>query len=357
MEKKQAPSPILEDSLQLNDDEPVVAKTKHDSEAKVPELKKSQKPEQPWYKQPKIWGLIAVTTLIVTIGGLGSLAWRNRQLQQDFITDQWKGLTRQSELVVAANDKASYDSMVESTKELLSLTNRISDADTDSQKLPTFLVDASKISSFKSYLVELKKYTNSAKGYTEDIKNVKTSNLQELASMATALKLKLADSKTTLNVTDEFPDGYFKISERLDAIIAAHQNAQDEKQAVIDASKSKEEQAKIDQANAEESVARWIGANKNNDVGEMKRWMTAAYAKEFDFGEITSSYRATNYPVSFRRVSTEKKSDQYEIVHSITYVTKSDYTADTNYTQTYVFLVSQDSTSKKWLVNSRRSSY
>ena len=92
-------------------------------------------------------------------------------------------------------------------------------------------------------------------------------------------------------------------------------------------------------------------------MNDMKRWMTAAYAKEYDFSEVTSSYRPTNYPVSYRRVSTEKKGDQYEIVEAITYVTKSDYAPDTNYTQTFVFLVSQDSTSKRWLVNSRRYSY
>lgn len=358
-------NPILEDELGLGEKPDTVTpqKSKIEHEAAkldmptMPKKQASHTEKDKSWKNPRTIALITLGGISLILAGLGGLSWRNQVSQAGFMTDQWRGVTQQAELVARTVDKASYDNMDDTTKELIALGNKIEDVSAQSKKQPTFLVLTNKLKLYQDLLLSLKSYTDQAKQDADNLREVSTNDLDALRSTASTLSEKVKSQRDKLGLESNLPDDFYKISDRFETIITAHDNAELEKQAEVDATKSKEEQARQNQANAEEAVSRWTEAYKKGDVNEMKRWMTAAYAKEFDFSEVTSSYRATNYPVSYRRVSTELKSDQYEVVEAITFVTKSDYSADTNYTQTFVFLVSQDTSSLRWLVNARRYSY
>lgn len=361
------PSPILEDELGLAKDE-VIARddqTKIELEAAKldpsPDKKVFARQQSvhaaPFWKNSKHLALLGLGLLLVTFSILGAISWRNRVANEEFIADQWRGLTQQAELVARTADKATYDNMGDTSRELISLSNKLADIDAQSRKQPSFLVLNSKLNGFRNLTNTLKTYVDEAKQATDKLDEIDRNDLDALQASGSAAESNMKAQKDKLGLAGSLPDNFFTLSSRLDTIIEAHENAENEKQAEADVTKSKEEQARQNQANAEEAVSRWAEAYKKGDVNEMKRWMTAAYTKEYDFSEVTSSYRATNYPVSYRRISTELKGEQYEIVEAITFVTKSDYAADTNYTQTFVFLVSQYATSNRWLVNSRRYSY
>jgi hypothetical protein len=176
-----------------------------------------------------------------------------------------------------------------------------------------------------------------------------------LSSVATATKLSLEDVKKQITYLQGFyPDDFFTLNERYATVIEAYESAQDEEKAKQDEEKSKEDQAKQDKANAEEAVSLWTQAYISGNTTEMRQYMTAAFAAEYDFSQVTSSSRQFNYPTTYRRVNTDKKGDQYEVIETITFVSKSDYSADTTYTQTYAFLVSQNPSTKQWAVNSQR---
>ncbi len=357
-------NPILEDELGLGNKTSAEQsqKTKIEREAAKLDMPPPTKSgnsvdgRKKW-KNPRIIALMVVSGVALILAGLGGLSWRNQSLQSAFMTDQWRGVTQQAELVSRTVDKASYDNMGDTTKELIAFSNKLDDIVAQARKQPTALVFTNKLSLYQDLLLSLKSYADQAKQDADNLNDVSTNDLDALRATSSNVSEKVKSQKDKLGLESSLPDDFYRISQRLETIITAHDNAELEKQAAVDATKSKEEQAKQNQANAEEAVSRWTEAYRKGDVNEMKRWMTAAYAKEFDFSEVTSSYRATNYPVSYRRVSTELKSDQYEVVEAITFVTKSDYSPDTNYTQTFVFLVSQDQSSLRWLVNSRRYSY
>jgi|GEM_PF-4077938 len=348
-------APILEDELKLGD-ETAASPITTESLAEPDILTKSQPSARVWYKRPKLMASLTAVILVIIVGAVGSLAWRNTQANQEFVQIQWRELARQSEQVGTTAEKAQFDAMTDTNRELKAMTDKLQDAEDGARKQPTFLA-GSKLSTLRSALTDLKSYTSLATTQASDLSRVKNSDLDKLKSLATSTQLKLTDSKLGEGSSIDFDSRFFALNQRFDTIIAAHQNSEDQKQAATDATKSKEEQALQDKTDAEEAVTRWMNGYKLGDVAEMKRWMTAAFAKEYDFGEVTASYRATNYPTGFRQVSSDKKSDQYEIVSTVTYVTKSDYTADTTYTQTFVFLVSRDAVSKRWLVNSRRTAY
>lgn len=370
--------PILEDQLGLGNDtedsEALDKPTKKSDTAESSESSQNRpdtsdeltdglaKPKpvelRPWYKRPKIWGIITGVTVVIVAILLGLLSWFNSRAQAAWLQDQWRIVGQKSERVVQESERGRYDSFDDTVRALTDLQDTLDDGLTDSQKQPTFLVAGSNLVTYRSTLDELKKYTAKARDEANDLQNVGTAELEDLKSSATQAKLAVEQARDTIkSLGPDLPSGYFALDARYKTVIDEHIASEDEAKAKENASKSKEEQAKQNQADAEAVVTSWIQAYIAAKPTDMKKYMTTAFASEFNFTEVTGSYRQYNYPTTFRRVSTDLKSDYYQIGTAITFVTKSDYTADTNYVNNYTFSVTQDKTSKKWLVNARVSTY
>ncbi len=358
MSKKENQSePILEDQLGLDENtiQAGVAEESNTAAELTDGLEKQSTDLRPWYKRPKLW-LITFLMLVVLLAVMAAFIWwRNRTTAQDFYSKDWRKLIAASELVTTNAEQSTYTGFGDVEKSLLDMQSKVDESQATTQKLPELLGDKEAKLTYLKGLDQLDKYVVLAKKQAASLKDVDDSQLDELNSVATATKLALEDVKKQLSYVQGFyPDNFFKLNERYATVIEAYQTAQDEEKAQQDAKKSQEDQAKQDKANAEEAVSLWTQAYIAANTTEMRQYMTAAFAAEYDFSQVTSTSRQFNYPTTYRRVNTDKKGEQFEVIETITFVSKSDYSADTTYTQTYAFLVSQNPSTKQWAVNSQR---
>lgn len=360
--KDMGEKPILEDQLGLSGEATAVPQKSETAQATENLTESTEVPEEslqphnkvPWYKNKHTW-IKVVFSIIVAIGViLGSLAWYGRSQDTQHIRDAWQVVGQSAERASGEVSRSSYDSFDSAHQALGDMSNQVRDIKAANKA--SFLGNASLIKSFGEVLDKLKAYTDKARDQSSRIQDITASDLDDLKSTATATKLAIADFQKEQSVTfsSSITEDFFQLNERYDRLIKAHNDAEDTKKAEADAALSKEEQAKQDKADAEEAASRWTQAYIAGSVADMKKYMTAPFAKEYDFSQVTASWRTTNYPKTYRRVSTDQKSEAYEVVETITFITKSDYTPDSSYTTTYVFLITQDSSSKKWLINSQR---
>jgi hypothetical protein len=358
--------PILEDELGL-EDTPQAESAETDvvspSETNITQaaeltdgMEKPKKTDlRPWYKRPKVWGIIlGVVSVLIALAIVG-LWLRNRQLAQDYMSSDWRRLAAAADRVAIEAEKATYDSFGAVENSLGDMQDRLDDSLDAEAKLPKLFTDAAALRQYSATVTELKEYTVASRKLAGDLSQASESNLDELKSLATKTKLTVDDAKQEISVLKEnFPDSYFTLSERMTTVISAHKSTLSEADAKAEAEKTAADQQKQNQANAEEAMASWTQAFIAGNTTEMRKYMTTAFAAEYDFGQVSPSARKFNYPTTYRRVNTEKKGDQYEIIETVTFVTKSDYAPDTTYTQNYILLIAQDSSTKKWLVNSQR---
>ncbi len=353
-------NPILEDQLGL-DQEPAEAPllndttidAKADSSSNVDSLTSTAtKPR--WYKNPKFIAL-GIGLILILVGGVILLGWRNRQAQSQWMSQSWQSLQQAADKVSQEAEHSSYDSFDGVRTSLTDMQHKTEDVLAASQRQPTLLVGSSDLKQFTGAVTALKDYNAKARAEADDLSKVDDQDLNELSSLGSKAKVTVEASRAEIPAMKEpIPDNYYKLSSRYKDVIEAHQTAEDEASAKDSATKSEAEQARQDQADAQEAVTRWTQAYVSGDVNAMKQYMTTGFNKDFNFTEVTGSYRQYNYPTTFRRISADKKSDHFEIIESITFITKSDYTADTNYSNNYTFYVTKDATTKKWLVNARQ---
>lgn len=373
------PQPILEDQLGLNDSSGAEPQDVSSAEEKNPLLEETSdekpaaesspaeeltdglaKPKKtelrPWYKRPKLMGILAGAVIVVVLIVLGLWSMAAGRQDRSFVSQQWGKIKTSSDRVADSANLASYATFSDVSKSLSDMNATLEDSGTAAKSRSTFLGDGASVKALKDLVNEIKTYNDKAKQLTSNMDGVKDEDIAALKDLATATKLKVNDANAAQEAIDgDLSPGYYTLNERIDTVISAHRNNEDQKKAKEDEVKSKAEQAKQDQADAEESVSRWTQAYIAGSVADMKKYMTSAFAKEYDFTSVTSTYRTYNYPTTYRRVSTEKKGEQFEVLQTITYVSKSDYSADSTYTLNTILLVTQDATSKKWLLNSQRN--
>ena len=356
-------NPILEDQLGL-DEQPAEApllndvevglvtptQTGSDADSLAPDVIKRR-----WYKKPKLMAALGVGALAVLASSLILLGWRNQQIQSQWMSQSWQSLQQAADTVTQESQHSSYDSFDGVRSSLTDMQHKTEEVLTASQDQPTILTNSSDLKVFTEAVTTLKNYTTKAREEADDLSKVDDQALSELSALGSKAKITVEASRAKVSVMKEpLPEYFYKLSDRYKDVIESHQTAEDEVAAKDSASKSAAEQAAQDQTDAQEAVTRWTQAYVAGDATAMKQYMTPGFNKEFNFTEVTGSYRSYNYPTTFRRVSVDKKTDHFEVVESITFVTKSDYTADTNYSNNYTFFVTKDSSSKKWLVNARQ---
>lgn len=349
--------PILEDQLGLDDEPDRTDEPTHSNTAAelTDGMAKKKIDLRPWYKRPKTWVISVLVMLVLAGGGVTFALWRNRITTQEYMVANWRRLISAAELVATETEQASYTSFGDVEKSLLDMQNLLRDTETEVGKLPSTLGDKQSKDEYLRAVSQLKGYVDQVKGQAAELDQVDEADLDSLESTGTATKLALEETKRRLSyLKDSFPNDFFVLNERIATVIEAYQTAQDDEKAKQDAEKSEADQAIQGKANAEEAVSLWTQAYISGNVDEMRKYMTTAFAAEYDFSQVTSTSRQYNYPTTYRRVNTDKRGDQYEIIETITYITKSDYAADTTYTQTFALLVSQDPSSKQWSVNSLR---
>ncbi|MBP9826901.1 hypothetical protein KBC99_00280 [Candidatus Saccharibacteria bacterium] len=351
--EKLSTEPILEDKLGLDEPQEFVTP---EAEKLTDGLEKPKKVDlRPWYKRPKVWGITAGAIIVLAVSAAFYFGWRNRQVWSDYTSDQWRTLKVSSEQVASIADKATYQTANDLSKSLREMESVADSSLVLSRKNSLWMVDGSEVSLWREMLEDTKAYSKTAREQTDNLASASDESLAALKDDAVGLQLKTEAVRKKIAILEGgWSDKFFDLHTRLGDIVKSYRNLTDAEQAKADLAKSQLESERQNKAAAEAAVAGWTQAYIAGNANAMKTEMTSAFTAEYDFSQVTASYRTYNYPVSFRLVSTDKKGEQYEIIEVVTFVSKSDYSPESRYTVTYNLLISQNQDSKKWLVNSLR---
>jgi len=165
------------------------------------------------------------------------------------------------------------------------------------------------LSDYKSYLQSLRSAAdNPSKMTDQDIEDI--DNLGETAKISFSkvytrldfIDSKLSDDTFTVVVT-KFQEVRASYEEKL---------ASDEQQTAE--KERKDKQTADDKAKVESLVTSFMNAYIAGNENELKKYMSSAFQKEFNYADLSTDARMYSYPESFRITITKKTSDsQYDV--------------------------------------------
>lgn len=163
-------------------------------------------------------------------------------------------------------------------------------------------------SDYKSYLQILRSAAdNPSKMTDQDIDEI--TNLSETAKTSfskTYIKFDFLDKKIpdeTYNIVSRFQE----VRKNYEDKLAGEEQAKAEQE-------RQQKQLSDDKAKAESLVISFMNAYIAGNEAELKKYMTAAFQKEFNYADMSGDARLYSYPESFRITTTKKASDtQYDI--------------------------------------------
>jgi len=163
-------------------------------------------------------------------------------------------------------------------------------------------------SNYKSYLQVLRSASdNPSKMTNQDIEEIETlsedskTSFSKMHSKLDFLDQKLSDD--TYGIVSKFQEVRKNYEEQL---------ATEEQTKADQERQGKQEQE--DKAKAESIVTSFMNAYIAGKEADVKKYMTAAFQKEFNYADLSSDARMYSYPESFRITQTKKTSDsQYDV--------------------------------------------
>jgi len=161
---------------------------------------------------------------------------------------------------------------------------------------------------FKSYLQVLRAAADNPSKMTDK-------DVEEIEGTADTAKTSFSKAYSKFDVIDKkLPDETFTIVSKFQDVRKGHEEklATEEQEKV-----EKERQAQQESENkakVESIVTSFMNAYIAGNEGELKKYMTSAFQKEFNYADLSSDARMYSYPESFRITSTKKTSDtQYDV--------------------------------------------
>lgn len=330
-----------------------------DAESKVPtkgELKNTDDrvTKHRFYKSKKFWSITIVIALILLMLGTGIWYWRRVTYTHRMISESWHALILQSNKTTTLTDKVvDSESLNDASKQLHELDNEIKDKQYLAGQVPTWLNDKKSLEEFKKFLASFEVYTALAAKDSDDITALKDEDLDKLITASATVKKAAEDTqKTFAFLSESFPPEIFALKDDLER----YKKSQDELKAQEDAAKSKQAQAAQKEANdkaeVEANVGKFMDGFIAADAAKMRRYMTDAYAKEYNFGNLSDQSRQYNYPASYRIIDIKKDGNNYVVKINVLYKPKDNnggqYTSGVEYTLAY------DNSSDRWLINNEK---
>lgn len=164
------------------------------------------------------------------------------------------------------------------------------------------------LSDYKSYLQDLRSAADNPSKMTEqDIEEIDTASETAKTSFSKAfVKFDFIDNK--------LPDDIFTIVSKFQEVRANEEKKlATEEQAKAEEGRQAQQEAE-NKAKAESLVTSFMNAYIAGNQTEIKKYMTSAFQKEFNYADLSAEARAYSYPESFRITTTKKTSDSlYDI--------------------------------------------
>lgn len=307
-----------------------------------------------FYKSKKFWLITALILVAVGVLAISLWYWRRISYTHRMISESWHALVMQSEKTVTLTDKITdSETLNDASKQLHELNNEVKDKQYIANQVPTWLNDKEGIEDFKKFLITYEAYTALAAKNSDDITTLKDEDLDKLVAVAATAKKSAEDTKKQFVFLNEslplevfaFKDDFERYKKILDKA-KAEQLAAQSKQAQ-DAQKDADDKEAV-----EINVGRFLDGFVAGDATKMRRYMTEAFAKEYNFGNLSDEARKYNYPASYRIIEVKKDGDKYVVKVNVLYKPRDNnggqYTAGMEYSLIY------NSSTKSWLINTEK---
>lgn len=159
------------------------------------------------------------------------------------------------------------------------------------------------LSDYKVYLQDLRSAADSPQKMTDQ-------DIEEIENLAETSKTSFIRAFSKLNFLEKkLSDDTFTIVSKFEET----RNNYEEKLASEEQAKAEEERKKQQEAEnkakVESIVTSFMNAYIAGNEGELKKYMTLAFQKEFNYADLSSDARMYSYPESFRITLTKKTSD------------------------------------------------
>lgn len=262
-------------------------------------------PKKKFYKRAWFW-LVLVGGMIIVAGGIFlGIYFANQNKNKQVISQGWHDIVQQSNNVTnlagKIDDRESYD---EYNKELQKLNSTVSDSKFNAQKLKYKAADAQRydvfLNDFGKYSEESSKYANNINDFSED----NADSLNDLAGIAKESTENFKNN--TKYLTESMPTEIYDISKTLteaNKLILTKELASKAKQLAEQAASAKDA---ADKKAVETTVNNYLNAFIAGNAATMRRYMTEAFQKEYDFNQLTPEARQYSYPASFRILTNQK---------------------------------------------------
>ncbi len=306
-------------------------------------------PKKKIYKKFWFWILVILGVATIAGGVFLGVYFTNQSSNKQVITQGWHDIVQQSNAVDALAQKIDSKETYESyNAELQKLKVIVSDKEIDAQKLKFKAQDAQRydifLADFGNYVAEGAKYASNINDFSED-------NADSLNDLSNTAKESTDDLKNnTPYLTETMPDGVFNIPKTLteaNRVLLTKELATKAKQAADQAASAKDA---ADKKAVEAVVGNYLNAYIAGNAATMRRYMTEAFQKEYDFNQLTPESRQYSYPATFRILTNEKiDSAKYKVQANVVHKLRD---GSGQYTVGNEMSIVYNAASSTWLVDS-----
>ncbi len=309
------------------------------------EVKNPPQVKLKFYKSKKFKWLLIIIAIVMIVGGAGLFGWYRVRAASTKKTIQsgLHELVQQSDKVTSyQKDNPTPADLGDFSSQLRNLEQLVKDKKYQVSQLSRRLNNTTAITAFEDFLNRLGEYANKASGLSEDLKAVEGTDLDDLEKLAEATKSAAEQIKAELKLNESLPAAIFDTPNFISDI---HDKLLQQESELAKAA----EKAAQDKQAVEDNVSKFMQAFIGGDATQMKRYMTDAYVKEYDFNQLSADSRQYFYPDSFRIVETKQEDDRYDVKVNTVNINKQD--TKNKYTNGVIYVVIFDKGYNKWLIN------
>lgn len=199
------------------------------------------------------------------------------------------------------------------------------------------------LDSLISYFQELRAQADNPTDMTDQ-------DITDVERLGSEAKTKMSSAYAKLNfITDKVPDDIYGAVTKFEEVRDNYEKelAGEEQQKAESERQTQEQQES--KAKAESTVTSFMNAYIAGNQSEVKKYMTAAFQKEFNYADLSADARLYSYPESFRITTTKKVSDtQFDIYGRELQVNRD---SGSKWTINRHFAILYSASDNKWLID------
>jgi hypothetical protein len=199
------------------------------------------------------------------------------------------------------------------------------------------------VDAFINYLQELRAQADNPSDMTDQ-------DIVDVERLASEAKNKMTSAYAKLNfIEDRIPDEVYSAVLKFETVRDEYEKqlaGEEQQKAETERQTQEQQEAK---ARAEATVTSFMNAYIAGNQSEVKKYMTAAFQKEFNYADLSADARLYSYPESFRVTTNKKMSEnQYDIYGRELQVNRD---SGSKWTINRHFAVLYSASDNKWLID------